>query len=207
MPCAQQHHAHKGAPHSQRIRNFVVAHIRVIAHHQRHARPAAQFVQRLAHFFAGTLLNQLIQLAGVRMLQRHIFHIARFLVLADFPPPQHIPAVVRRHLVKPGGERPRCVVLHQLVLQFHENFHRGVFGIFARRQGTPAEPEDCRRVLPVKLPPGLGVTRPGTGNRLRRFLYSRRVHPAWSRRFHRLVRAGACKYYTLQIRPRQHPHS
>ena len=38
-----------------------------------------------------------------------------------------------------------------------------------------------------------------TGNRLRRFRYSRRAHPAWFQRSHRLVRAGTRKYYTLQI--------
>src|SRR6266851_5376007 len=115
---------------------------------------------------------------------------------------QHIPAMIGRHLVKPRGERPRRVVLHQLVLQFHEDFHRGVFGIFPRRQGTTAKPENRGRAIPVKLAPSLGVTRPGTGNRLRRFLYSRRAHPAWSQRFHRLVRAETRKYYTLQIPPR-----
>src|SRR6266436_478784 len=95
VPRAEQHHAHKGAPHSQRIRNFVVAHVRVIAHHQRHARPAAQFVQRFAHFFAGALLDQLIQLAGVGMLQRHIFQIVRFFILANLATPRRIPAMIR----------------------------------------------------------------------------------------------------------------
>ena len=133
------------------------------------------------------------------MLQWHVFQIVRFLVLTNSPPPQRIPAVIRRHLVKPGRKRPRRVVLHQLVLQFHEYFHGGVFGIFTRRQGTPAEPEYRGCVIPVELAPSLRVTRPGTGNRLRRFGHSRRAHPAWSQRSHRLVRAGICKYYTLQI--------
>src|SRR5438046_909259 len=92
MPRAKQHHAHKGAAHSQRVGNFVVTHVRVIAHHQRHARPRAHFFERLPHFLA----------------------------------------------------------------------------------------------------------RAGTGNRLGRLAYSRRAHPAWSLRFHSLVRTKACKYYTFE---------
>src|SRR2546423_6195847 len=57
MPRPQQHHAHKRAAHSQLVGNFVVTHIRVIAHHQRHPCSRPQFVQRAPHFFAGTLLN------------------------------------------------------------------------------------------------------------------------------------------------------
>src|SRR5258708_1229331 len=135
------------------------------------------------------------------MLQRHVFHIVRFLVLPNPARPQHITAVVRRQLVEPGRERPRRVVLPQFALQFHEYFHGGVFSIFPSRQGTPTEAEYRRCVFPVKLAPSLGVTRPGTGDYLRRFRYSRRVHPAWSQRSHRLVRTGTCKYYTLQIPP------
>src|SRR5260370_5685906 len=139
------------------------------------------------------------------MLQRHVFHIVRFLVLPNSAPPQHIPAVVRRHLVEPGRERPRRVVLPQFALQFHEYFHGGVFSIFPSRQGTPTEAEYRRCVFPVKLAPSLGVTRPGTGDYLRRFRYSRRVHPAWSHRSHRLVRTRTCNYYTLQIPPATAP--
>jgi len=43
-----------------------------------------------AHFFAGALLDEQLQLARVRMLQRHILQIVRFLVLANLAPPQHI---------------------------------------------------------------------------------------------------------------------
>src|SRR5882724_3862489 len=70
MPRAKQHHTHKGAAHSERIGNFVVTHIRVVAQHQRHARSRSQFVQRFANLFAGTFFDQLIELIWIRMLER-----------------------------------------------------------------------------------------------------------------------------------------
>src|SRR6266571_881947 len=144
MPRAKQHHAHKGAAHSQRVGNFVVTHVRVIAHHQRHARPRAHFFERLPHFLARALLDQFFELAWFGMLERHAFH------------------------------------------------------VFAGRHGPPTETEDRRSIFPVKLAPSLRVARPGTGNRLGRLAYSRRAHPAWSLRFHSLVRTKACKYYTFE---------
>src|SRR5258708_27632489 len=135
------------------------------------------------------------------MLQRHVFHIVRFLVLPNPAPPQHIPAVVRRHLVEPGRERPRRVVLPQFALQFHEYFHGGVFSIFPSRQGTPTEAEYRRCVFPVKLAPSLGVTRPGTGDYLRRFRYSQRVHAPSSQRSRTLIPAVPCQYYTFLTPP------
>ena len=132
------------------------------------------------------------------MLQGQALHVFGFFILADSAPAQNVPAVICRDLVQPGGERPRRVVLVELALQFHENFHGGIFRVFARRHGASTETEDGRRVLPVKLAPCVCVARPGTGNRLRRLRYSRRAHPAWSLRFHRLVRTRVCKYYILQ---------
>src|SRR5215831_8361972 len=198
MPRAQQHHAHEGAAHSQGIGNFVVAHVRVIAHHQRHPRPRAHFLKRLAHFFAGALLDQFFQLAWLGMLERHAFHVFGFFVLADFSAAQNVPAMIRGYFIQPRGERPRRVVLAQLALQFHEYFHRGIFRVLPRGHSTPAEAKDRRSIVAVKLAPSLRVTRLGTGDRLRRFNYSRRAHPAWSLRFHRLVRTKARKYYILQ---------
>src|SRR5215472_1496944 len=132
------------------------------------------------------------------MLQRHALDVFGFLVLADFSAAQDVPAVVRGYFIQPGGERPCCVVLGQLAFQFHENFHRGVFRVLPRGPGPAAEAEDRRSIFPVKLAPSVRVARPGTGNRLRRLGYSRRAHPAWSLRFHSLVRTKACKYYILQ---------
>jgi hypothetical protein len=102
------------------------------------------------------------------MLERHAFHVFGFFVLADFPPAQDVPAMIRGHFVEPGGERPRRIVLAELAFQFHENFHRGVFRVFAGRHSAPTETENSRSVVPVKLAPSLGVARPGTGNRLTR---------------------------------------
>jgi hypothetical protein len=117
--------------------------------------------------------------------------------------------MICRYLVQPRGKRSSLVVLVQFASQFHENFHGGIFGVFPRRQSPPAEPEYRRRIVVVQLAPGVGVTRPGTGYRLRRFRCSRRVHPAWFLRSHRLVRTRARKYYILQIRtsilPRANP--
>src|SRR5208337_4716451 len=65
VPRAQQHHAHKRPPHAQSVCNFVVTHVRVVAHHQSHARPRAQLVERLANLFAGTFFDQLFELIWV----------------------------------------------------------------------------------------------------------------------------------------------
>src|SRR5260370_18379637 len=59
VPRPQQHHAHKAAPHSQRIGTFVVTLVRVIPHHQRHARPSAQFVHTPPPFSARARLAHL----------------------------------------------------------------------------------------------------------------------------------------------------
>src|ERR1700692_3162457 len=67
---AQQNDAYKSAPHAQLVGNFVITHIRVMAHHQRHARTLAQAGQRLAYFRAAALLDQTIELTGIGMLQR-----------------------------------------------------------------------------------------------------------------------------------------
>jgi hypothetical protein len=53
----------------------------------------------------------------------------------------------------------------------------------------------------VQLAPSLRVTRLGTGDHLRRFRSSRRAHPPWSQRPHRLVRSPPSKTCTnLTIR-------
>ena len=95
---AQQYDAHKSAPHAQLIGNFVVAHIRVIAHHQRHARPFAQAGQRLAYFRAAALFDQAIELAGIGMFERQLIAILGFLILADLAAAQGIPAMISRTL-------------------------------------------------------------------------------------------------------------
>src|SRR6202022_3761975 len=98
-------------------------------------------------------------------------------------------------LVKPGRKRPALVVLEQPVVahQLCENVHRGVFGVFASRQRPAAEAKNRRRVLPVKHSPGIGVPCPCPSNGLRRLRLSRRAHPLWSRRIHRLVRRKPAK--------------
>src|ERR1700680_3414697 len=105
--------------------------------------------------------------------------------------------MVRRHFVQPGGEGARLVVLHQLVLQFHENIHSGVFGVFAGRQRAAAKAENGRSVFAVKLAPSIGVPCPCPSDCLRRLYLTRRAHPLWSRRIHTLVRRQPRKNYTL----------
>src|SRR5260370_24267041 len=112
VPRAQQHHAYKGPPHAQRIRNFVVTHVRVIAHHQRHTRPPSQLVQRLADLLAGALLDQPLELIRVRVFQRHAIYVFALFILPDLSPRQRVPAIVCRHLVQPRRKRPALVVLH-----------------------------------------------------------------------------------------------
>src|SRR6267143_1397969 len=196
MPRAQQHYAYKGPPYAQRIRNFVVTHVRVVAHHQRHPRSRSQFVQRLAHFFASALLDQPVELARVRVLQRNTIHVFGLFVLPDLPPTQHVPAMVCRHLIQPCRKRPALVVLAQLIPELHENFHGGVFRIFARRQSPSAKPENRRSVLPIELPPGLAISGLGPGDCFSRLDFTRGAHSAWSQRFHRLIRSKAPKTYT-----------
>src|SRR5579864_5984130 len=106
--------------------------------------------------------------------------------------------MVRRHFVQPRGEGARLVILHQLVLQFHEHIHGGIFGIFASRQRAAAKAENSRSVFAVKLAPGIGIPCPCPSNSLRRLYLTRRAHPLWSRRIHRLVRSQPRKNYTLQ---------
>src|ERR1700686_2867655 len=89
----------KTAPHAQLIGNFVITHIRVIAHHQRHARTLTQAGQRFAYFRAAALLDQAIQLARIGMLQRKLIAILGFLILADLAAAQRIPAVICRYLI------------------------------------------------------------------------------------------------------------
>src|SRR5580692_10389379 len=98
--------------------------------------------------------------------------------------------------IEPGGKGARFVILAQLVAQLHEYLHSGVFGIFPGRQSPPAEAENSRGKVPVKLTPGLGIPCTSPGNCLRGLRHSRHAHRAWSQRFHRLVRRGAPKTYT-----------
>src|SRR5579859_5833537 len=81
MPRAQQQHPNKGPPHAQRLRDFVVTHIRVVPQRQRHPRPVRQLLERLPHLLARMLFKQSLQLPRIRMLQRHAFNVARFQVL------------------------------------------------------------------------------------------------------------------------------
>jgi hypothetical protein len=111
MPRSQQHHAHKGAPHSQRIGNLVVTHIGVIPQHQRHARARPQFVQRSANFFAGSSFDQLIQLVRIGVFKRQCLQIFGLFVLANFSAPQHIPTMIRSHAIEPRRKWPAGVVL------------------------------------------------------------------------------------------------
>ena len=116
MPRTQQHDAHKRTPHSELIGNFVVTHVRVIPHHQRHARSRSHFAERPAYFLAGALFDQFFELAGLRVLQGERVDVLGLFILAYFPAPQRIPAVVRRHAVQPSRKRPFLVVLGQLAL-------------------------------------------------------------------------------------------
>src|SRR5262249_49319241 len=125
-------------------------------------------------------------------------HILGLFVLPNLAPPKDVPAVVGRDLIEPCRERSRGVVLRQVLLHFDEDVHGGVFGVLPRGQSFAAKPEHGRSVIPVKRPPSLGIPCPGFGDRLQRFRYSRRTHPAWSQRFHGLVRSHPLQNYTLQ---------
>src|SRR5260370_20117468 len=104
-----------------------------------------------------------------------------------------------RRVIKPGRKGPAWVVLEQPVgaHQLRENVHRGVFRVFLGWQRPTAEAENGGRILPVKHSPGIGIPCPCPSNRLRRLRLSRRAHPLWSRRIHRLVRSIHRKNYTL----------
>src|ERR1700676_3686595 len=197
MPCAQQHDAHKGAPHAELIGNFVITHVRVIAQHQSHSGAGPQLVQGLPHFLCCLLVDQLVQLVGVRVVQRDILDIIGLFVLADFAAPQDIPAMVGSHPVEPCGKGARLVVLAQLVPQLHEYLHSGIFGVFPGWQSPSAKAEDSRGKIPVKLTPSIGIPCTSPGNCLRGLRHSRHAHGAWSQRFHRLVRREAPKTYTI----------
>ncbi len=94
------------------------------------------------------------------MLQRHALDVARFQVLPHAAPSQQIPAMIRRHAVKPRVEWPRSIVLFQLAAQFGEDLRRGVLGVLSGGHGPPAEPENRGRELAIKLRPGLGIPVP-----------------------------------------------
>ena len=111
MPRSQQHHAHKSVAQAERLGDLVVAQVGVIAQHQDHARTRGKLLQGVPDALAALRGEELVELAGVRMLERKSFHLARLQVLPDAAPPQKIPTVVRRHFVEPGAERPRSVVL------------------------------------------------------------------------------------------------
>src|SRR6266702_3453126 len=92
------------------------------------------------------------------------------------------------YFVEPGGKRPRCVVLIQLVPNLHENFHRRVFRIFPGRKRPAAKTKNRRSVLPIEVAPGLGIPCPGPSDDSARLPCFRRVHPAWFLDVHKLVR-------------------
>ncbi len=105
--------------------------------------------------------------------------------------------MVGSNLVKPRRERTRLVVLTQVLLQLDEYIHGRVFRVFSRRQRPPAKAEDGRREKPIKLSPGIGIPCTSPGYCLRGLRHSRHALLAWSQRFHRLVRKGAPKTYTI----------
>src|SRR5277367_612889 len=129
------------------------------------------------------------------MLQRNGIEIFGFLALANLTPPQGVPTMISSNLVEPGRKRAALVVLMQLASQFHEDFHGGVFRILPRRQSSSAKPENGRSVIVVKLAPSLGITCPSLSDRLRGFRCSGSTHPAWSQRFHNVVRTRQAKTY------------
>src|SRR6266849_2864005 len=85
--------------------------------------------ERGAHFLAGPLLHQTLELARIGVLKREILHFAGFQVLPRAPSPQDVPAVVCRDLVQPGGERTAGVVLAEFLPKLQENLHGGVLGV------------------------------------------------------------------------------
>src|SRR5258706_3403944 len=196
MPCPQEHDPYKLPADTQGVRNFVVTHIRVVAHHQRHSCAHAQGVQSLAHLFAGAFLDQLFQLIRLRAFQRNVVHIIHVFIVASFPAAQHVPAMIGGNFVQPGSVGPRLVVLAEVVAQLHKNLHRGVFRVFARRHRPPAKAEDCRGKFPVQFAPSLGIPSPGSSDYIRRLRFSRCAHSPWSQRFHKLVRGSRGKTIT-----------
>src|SRR5260221_5470936 len=196
MPSAQQNDTHKGTPHAELIGNFVVAHVRVVAHNERHASAGRQFVQRLAHFLARAFFDQLLELIRIGVFERQRVQILGFFILTDFAAAKQIPAMVRGDFVEPRSERPRRIVLVQFVVHFHKNFHGGIFRILPRGKRPTTETENRRGIFTIEVTPGLLVPCPGPGYSLRRISCSRRAHPAWSRCFHILVRSQSRKNYT-----------
>src|SRR6266478_1527142 len=196
MPCPQEHDPYKLPADAQGVRNFVVTHIRVVAHHEGHASAHAKRVESLAHLFAGAFLDQLFELVRLRTFQRDVVNVVGIFLVAGLAAAKHVPAMIRGNFVQPCGEGPRLVVLDEFVAQLHENLHRGVFRVFARRHRPPAKAEDCRGKFPVQFAPSLGIPSPGSSDYIRRLRFSRCAHSPWSQRFHRLVRGSRRKTIT-----------
>ncbi len=149
VPRAQQNHAYKRPPHAQGVCNLVIAHVRVIAHHQGHASAQAQFVERSADFFAGAFFDQFFQLIGLRRFQWHLGDVFRFLALADPAAAQHVPAMIGGNFVQPRRKRAALIVHGEFVAQLDEYLHRGVFRVLPCRHRAAAETKNRRGILPV----------------------------------------------------------
>ena len=65
--------------------------------------------------------------------------------------------MVCSHPVKPRREWPGGVILADFLTHLHEDLSCGVLSILTRWQGPPAEPENRRGVLAVKIAPGVRI--------------------------------------------------
>jgi hypothetical protein len=192
MPRAQQQHSYERAPHSQRVRYFLVTHVREISQHQRHPRAIGKPRQPGAHFFAGVLRLKVFELPGIGMLQRQRVHVAGFEVLPNPPATQRVPAMIACNLIEPRGERPRRIIRSEFLAHLHEYFRCRVFRVLARREQPAAKSENRRRVSAIELAPGVGISRPDLGQHLCQTRVAHRRGGLLS--LHELTRRAALKY-------------
>lgn len=200
MPGAQQQYAHKSSAHAERVRNFVITHVRVVAQDKRHARAVRQFGEAAANFLAGVLGLEAFDLARIGMFERKRIKVARFEILPNAPAAQRVPAVIARDFVQPRGKWPRGIVRSEFLAHFHKHFCRRIFRIFAGRKHPPAKTENGRSVPAIQLAPGVGIARPDLGQQLRQFGFAHR--PGRLVSVHRLIRRAAWEYFTTTTNQR-----
>src|ERR1700727_21818 len=128
------------------------------------------------------------------MLELDGFEVASLKVLANATPAQCVPTVIARHLVEPGGERPRGIVGAELLSHLHENLRGSVLCVLAGRQHPPAKAEDGRGVLPIELAPGVDISGPDLGQQLRQFRFAHHSDRVLS--VHQLIRLEGWEYFT-----------